>query len=959
MSVLVILGLIVAVALLWRRVGELALRVEQLERPGRPASVDALFEENRPIEPARYAPAAEAAPEPPAAPFAPVPASPPAFAHPPAQPEAMAKDIAQDTGAIAPAPSTRVGFEELFGRRLPIWAGGLTLAIAGLMIVRYSIAAGLLSPAVRVILGLLFGGGLIAAAEAALRGRVAATDARVPKALAGAGVASLFGAILAAANLYGLIGPATAFVGLAGVTVLAGALSLRFGAPSAVLGLVGGLGAPALIGTGAPQVPLLAAYLALTVGGLCGLARGRGWWWLGAAAVAGGFGWGAILLAGRVFALADTLALGGYTLLLAAGLPLLLIGDQARLVRGAAVLAGCAQLAALVATGGFAMLNWGLFGLLAAASVWLSRRDTTLAELPAAALAVALLLAAAWPAPSPTGLAVVLTGAALIFGAPALARLWRAEGRISDAGQIAALALAVGLLPVLHFARADHPWLGLPALVAAGAAAGAAALGWRIEGRQVDARFATVAVAAALLLVVTAALMLPLWLLSPAIAAVAVLLLLVGRSRNDDRLAAAAALFGTVAAAFALQSTTELRRAMGIGMGAGWQGGVSWGIPALAAVGFARWSKPRVTRTAQVIAVLLGYGAAAQLVPLPWLPLIPALALASIAVSRRRAAEPALIAAAAIALGWAIAPLGQWLAGAGGALVGKPLLLTALPDLAEVLRRIAAPALVLGLVASRAPIDRRWRDRAWTVAAVLATVALHVAYKQLFAIDGAQAFARRGMAERTVWEMLLAAGAWLAWRRGAVRLAIGAGAASLAHLGWFTLCLHDPLWTAQASGPWPFLAFATALAMVVGSARLLPERARERDWATMALIGWFACVALHQITGGEPFPATGPGEDIGRSVLAVALSLGFLRWGIARARRDWRIASLLLMLGAIAKVFLHDAAGLDGLARIGSFAALGFSLIGIGWLYSRYLPDAGDGDPPAVNPQPLSAHSGE
>lgn len=26
--------------------------------------------------------------------------------------------------------------------------------------------------------------------------------------------------------------------------------------------------------------------------------------------------------------------------------------------------------------------------------------------------------------------------------------------------------------------------------------------------------------------------------------------------------------------------------------------------------------------------------------------------------------------------------------------------------------------------------------------------------------------------------------------------------------------------------------------------------------------------------------------------------------------------------------------------RIGSFTALGFSLIGVGWLYGRYLPDA-------------------
>jgi uncharacterized membrane protein len=43
------------------------------------------------------------------------------------------------------------------------------------------------------------------------------------------------------------------------------------------------------------------------------------------------------------------------------------------------------------------------------------------------------------------------------------------------------------------------------------------------------------------------------------------------------------------------------------------------------------------------------------------------------------------------------------------------------------------------------------------------------------------------------------------------------------------------------------------------------------------------------------------------------------------------------MIVAVAKVFLFDASGLDGLLRIGSFVALGLSLIGIGWLYSRYL----------------------
>lgn len=67
------------------------------------------------------------------------------------------------------------GFEDIFGRRLPIWAGGVTLAIAGFLIVKYSIQAGLLSPLVRVVLGLLFGGGLIGGAEAALRRKVPRT----------------------------------------------------------------------------------------------------------------------------------------------------------------------------------------------------------------------------------------------------------------------------------------------------------------------------------------------------------------------------------------------------------------------------------------------------------------------------------------------------------------------------------------------------------------------------------------------------------------------------------------------------------------------------------------------------------------------------------------------------------------------------------------------------------------
>jgi uncharacterized membrane protein len=138
-------------------------------------------------------------------------------------------------------------------------------------------------------------------------------------------------------------------------------------------------------------------------------------------------------------------------------------------------------------------------------------------------------------------------------------------------------------------------------------------------------------------------------------------------------------------------------------------------------------------------------------------------------------------------------------------------------------------------------------------------------------------------------------------------------------------------------------AFAVPLAGLWLVGRMAPELAerctRYCDGACMILILLFAFTMLRQLFEGSMLnlPHLSAGEDIGRSVLAIALAVGFLLWGIRRGGHDWRIASLLLMLGAVAKVFLLDASGLTGLLRIASFLALGFSLIGIGWLYSRHL----------------------
>ncbi|WP_158298855.1 DUF2339 domain-containing protein [Sphingomonas psychrotolerans] len=854
-----------------------------------------------------------------------------------------------------PTPESRepgprsFSFEDVFGRYLPIWAGGVTLAVAGFLIVKYSIDAGLLSPLVRVICGLLFGAGLIAVAELALRKDDLVRDARIRQALSGAGIATLYAAILVAANLYHLVGPMTAFMGLAVVTALAAILSMRFGAPSAVLGLVGGLAAPALVGAGSPNVPLLATYLALTVGGLCVLGRSQRWWWLGALAVTGGFGWGVLLIGGGLNDIAATLSVGALTLALAIAFPLLLTGGQARAFQLVSALAGCAQIAAIVATGGFAGLNWGLFALLSIALVWLSRREPRFADASLAGLATGLLLSIAWPSPAALPLAFVLGGGALIYGAPALWRLWRSEGRLGDAVQLAAIALGTVLVPIAQFWDQTGRATFVPlALLGAAIAGGAAAVGWRNTARIADARFAALALAGLGLSLLAAGLALPAWALAPATAVAAVAALLLARTSSDDRVEQGSYAFAFAALAFLLaQGGTDevLRAVVPTDVPLTLSACIRWLVPAFAALGFARWSRGNgVRQLGQAYAVAFGYVAIAQLVPHQWQALIPAVLLAAFALAGIRAPVAALGAAALLSVGWALQPLGVWLAAASGALVGEPFVVTALPAAVDIAVRIVAPIPGLVFLLWRGGLPARVGEIGMLVTALLGMVALHAAWKHVFVIDAADMFIARGMAERTLWEMLLTAAGMLAWRAGSQRIAAGLGLAALLHFGWFSVLLHNPLWSQQAAGPWLVPAYATAFFAIWWSARIVDDApaGRARDWARIMLILLLAASLLRQVFHGTLLSTgqTFQSEDICRSLLAIVLAIGFLQWGIRRGLRDWRIASLLLMLTAIGKVFLFDAAGLDGLLRIASFAALGFSLIGMGWLYSRYLPDA-------------------
>ena len=844
-------------------------------------------------------------------------------------------------------PDRGFGFEELFGRRLPIWAGGITLAVAGMLIVKLSIEAGLLSPPVRVILGSIFGFFLIGAAELALRQEARVRDERVRQALAGAGIASLYASILVAANIYHLIDPLLAMVGAAAVTAMALGLSLRFGAPSALLGLAGGLAAPALIGSDEPNVPLLSLYLALAVGGLTTVSRGQRWAWLGISALAGGFGWGLLLMLGGALSEPDTISVALYLLLLGIALPMLGFAggwqDRLRLI---AAIAAAAQMAALVATGGFSLLHWSLFGMISLAMLWLASREPSLERLPPVGLVIALLLLGAWPQPAIRDYSIVAGGAALIYGVPALLRLWSARGGLVEAGQLAAITVGGLFIPMLHFYRADGTTdllFGLLALALAGLATTSAALGWRNSGRRDDARFAILATSAALLAAAAATLILPGWAIGGAMAAVGLGLLHLGQVAEDRRLepiawifAGAALLGGAATAASAIPSD--------------WQELLRWGLLAAVAAGFAwRASFPYGRITAQFLAPILLFAALQPIVPERWEPLIAPLMLLALAIPQLRLV-PAMAASLLLLAGGALVPLGQWAAGAVPSILGQPMLVTAVATVDDVLLKLLVPAVLLGasLWLARNRLERRERAVALWVGATLAIVAAHSLYKQLFGIGSAEEFVALGLAERTTWEVLLLIAAAALWRLDQGRAgAILFGAAAL-HWTLYTLLLHNPLWAAQAVGALPILnliplAYAVPVAVILALGRipaareLIPARAFNTAW--MVLVILFAASMLRQLFHGSLLiePGLTQAEDIARSILGIALAIGFLLWGIRSEQRDWRIGSLVLMLGAVVKVFLWDTQGLEGLTRIASFVALGFSLIGIGWLYSRQL----------------------
>jgi uncharacterized membrane protein len=147
----------------------------------------------------------------------------------------------------------------------------ISLALAGIFLVQYSIEEGLLPPTVRVALGFAFGIALVAAGEYIRRRFGDSEDsstAYLPSTFTSAGIVTLFGVILAARVLYDIIGPEVALIGM--VLVGAGALVLGwfYGPLLAAVGIIGALLAPFFVGGSSENPTWLFGYFGIitTVG---------------------------------------------------------------------------------------------------------------------------------------------------------------------------------------------------------------------------------------------------------------------------------------------------------------------------------------------------------------------------------------------------------------------------------------------------------------------------------------------------------------------------------------------------------------------------------------------------------------------------------------------------------------------------------------------------------------------
>jgi uncharacterized membrane protein len=825
----------------------------------------------------------------PAPPPSPVPEQPAQTREPPPEPiETPAAAAARpQPAAVPPQAAPRppaMSLEERLGTQWAVWIGGFALALGGIFFVRYSIEQGLLGPRVRVALGALLAGALIAAGEWARRterlaGVPGLPKANIPAILTAAGTTVAYADIYAAHALYGFLAPGAAFILLGIVALATLAAALLHGPALAGLGLIGAYVTPLLVVSVRPDYWSLYVYLAVVTGAAFALARLRMWLWLALTAIALSVLW---TFAGATGA--GIAALGAHNF---------------------HVVAGFALAAGLIVAGFFlgpdpppgridpvSSLALSAYLLAAFFLVLVSRHDPeTLAVFVAL---IAATVAIAWRSDAAVGTliaaaplaALVIVRWALDFD---LAHLVAPSGPVAGAVPEPEsaqygwhLALGVGFAALFGVTgycaqgRGEQPLV--PILWAASAVftpiAVLAALYYRIAGFAVSIPFAGIA------------------LLLAALFAVATETL--GRRAPRPGLAAAGALFATGAiAALALSLTMALEK--------GWLTvGLALMVPGVA------WVSER--RPLPALRVLAAIVAALVLARIAWEPRI---------VGRDLGTTPIFNW---LLYGYGIPAAAFWLGG---------YLLRRRADDAPA-RVIDSGAILLTVLLAFLEI-RHFINGGdpYRANSGLAEVALQVSVGLAMVIGLERLRERTRSGVHNVAALVIAA------------LTLGAIVLGLA-------LAENPVLTGEPVGGriinlillgygLPAI-LAAVLAVVSRGARPQAYSALAAVTAVALALGYLS-LEVRRVYRGAVL-THGPMTDAEQytySVAWLAFGVMLLAVGVRLRSQAVRFASAAVVILAVLKVFLVDMRGLTGLFQALSFIGLGVVLLGIGWLYQRLL----------------------
>lgn len=800
----------------------------------------------------------------------------------------------QPQAAATPATPARprLGLEQWLASRGLVWLGGVILALAGLFLARYGYEHGWLAlgPGARCAAGFLFGVALAGGGEwlrrRPLQRAVAAIGPNyLPPALTAAGLASAFGSLYAAYALYGLLPPLLAFALLALVAFAAFALALLHGPFLAVLALLGGFVTPLLVESPEPSAWGLFAYLLALTAAALAVTRAVGAWWLAWGTLTGAVLWPLLWFA-ALWSPGDAPALGGYLVALA----VLFVAVRYRAAASAGrffptaapdVIAWAGATASALL--GFILLREDFYGpasltaAFALTGVYLAaaRRAATLEGLAVLGAFFAVAVVAAWHIPA-------------IGQWPELAHEYAGARYGSAVGPLVppsleAFVLVAALFGVLFagagfaaLGRAGRPalWAGVSAAVPVVLLATAY---WRVTDLGVDLGWSAAAVALAALGLGAAALIRR----TPPR----------GEAKTDDLLLAIYAL-GAVAA-LGLAFAMALERA--------WLTvSLALLLPATA------WIATRLDLT--------------SLRPV-------ALAAAAVVLAR-------------LVLNWNVLdyPLGS------------------IPGASWVLYGYGVPALAFWWAARRLRAQRDDLLVTLLEGGTLVLVWLLVTFEIRSLVAGdlaARAYALPEQSLQTVaWLAIAYACLRLHRRSGRVTLLWGwrllAGLAAV-HSPLVQLLAYNPLFTGEPVGTWPIvnllaLAYLVPAGFALAFAREL--RAEGHRKSAMAAAVYALLLVFTWITLEVRRAFQGPVLDAGiagdAELLAYTLAWLAYAWlllglGIRTGYASLRYASLAVLAVAAAKVLLFDWGTLEGLERFFAFAALGFSLLGIPFLYQRLV----------------------